>query len=340
MKNRPQTPISNRGFDAQFLGTVPYHNCLILDGVIASIDSVRIKYTYAKTVFNFDTKQRSDTLHHLLNSLTDTARWMAGRYDVRVSECGFRIGNYQNTVTYTLPDGHSFAVLAGRYNYDSSVKQVAPEIIFDFNPNKIPENIWMEIAGLLASMAKEISVQRFDLAMDFPISRDQLKLIQRPGSGYQRFVSKEGAVTEYTGERSHHAAVKLYDKGADLGVDLTCTRLEITIDPKRFKTTTDLFPEIHSLSPLELTMDFDALPFPLQAVILHPDLYDRLRATTSRNTWAKYMKLLDEYEANAGRSNSTRHTLSADQHKHIDIYVRERLNEFICAGTILSTIQS
>ena len=99
-------------------------------------------------------------------------------------------------------------------------------------------------------------------------------------------------------------------------------------------------PEIHSLSPLELTMDFDALPFPLQAVILHPDLYDRLRATTSRNTWAKYMKLLDEYEANAGRSNSTRHTLSADQHKHIDIYVRERLNEFICAGTILSTIQS
>lgn len=340
MRKQSQTPNSNRGFDAQFLGSVPYHNCLILDGVIASIDSVRIKYTYPKTVFNFDTKQRSDTLHHLLNTLTDTGRWMAGRYDVRVSESSFRIGNYQNTVTYTLPDGHSFAVLAGRYNFDSSVKQVAPEIVLDFNPNKIPENIWREIATLLAPMAQEITVQRFDLALDFPISRELLQLVQRPGSGYQKFVSRDGAVTEYTGERSHHAAVKLYDKGADLGVDLTCSRLEITIDPNKFKSSKDLFPEVLSLAPLELSMDFDALPFQVQAVILHPDLYDRLKATTSRNTWSKYKKLLDEYEANAGQGNKTRHTLSTEQHKKIDLYVREYLFDFICAGRLTSTLQS
>lgn len=340
MKIQDQTPISNRGFDAQILGTVPYNNCLILDKIIASIDSVRIKYTYPKTIFDPNKKQRFDMLHHKLYTLTDTARWMTGRYDVKVSESGFRIGNYQNTVTYTLPNGNSFAILAGRYNYDSSVKQVAPEIIFDFNPNKIPERIWREIADLLAPMAREISVQRFDLAIDFPIARDQLQLIQRPGSGYQQFVSKEGAITEYTGDRSHHAAVKLYDKGADLGIDLICTRLEITIDPKRFKSVKDLYPEILSLAPLELTMDFDALPFPLQAVILHPDLYDRLKATTSRNTWSKYKKLLDEYEAKAGNAGTAHLILTDDQRKGIDQYIRDRLCDLMHGEALRSKIQS
>ena len=340
MRKQAQTPNSNRGFDAQFLSIVPYHNCLILDGIIASNDSVRVKFTYSKTHFDFDTKQRSDTLDHLLGNLTGTGRWMAGRYDIRTSESSFRIGNYQHTVQYTLPDGNSFAVLAGRHTFDSSMKQVAPEIVLDFNPNKIPENIWREIADLLAPTAQEISVQRFDLALDFPIKRDRLQLVQRPGSGYQKFVAKDGAITEYTGERSHHAAVKLYDKSADLGAELDCTRLEITIDPGKFKSVNGLFPEVLSLAPLEVTMDFDSLPFSVKAVILHPDLYECLKASVNRNTWAKYKKQLDEYEACAGRDNSTRLALPQDQCMQIDLYVRECLSNFISAGSITSKLQS
>ena len=44
MENQPLTPYSNRGFNAQFLSIVPYSNPLLLDGVIASIDSLRIKF--------------------------------------------------------------------------------------------------------------------------------------------------------------------------------------------------------------------------------------------------------------------------------------------------------
>ena len=48
MENQPLTPYSNRGFNAQFLSIVPYSNPLLLDGVIASVDSLRIKFTYLK----------------------------------------------------------------------------------------------------------------------------------------------------------------------------------------------------------------------------------------------------------------------------------------------------
>ena len=48
MENHPETPISNRGFNAQFLSIVPYSPPLLLDGVIASVDSLRIKFTYPK----------------------------------------------------------------------------------------------------------------------------------------------------------------------------------------------------------------------------------------------------------------------------------------------------
>ena len=235
MKNSTQTPISNRGFDAQFLCMIPRYNSLILDGIVASIDSIRIKFSYRTKTFDHRSNESIDTLTLLLRSLTSESLWMIGDFDIDAGrDTNFKIGNYKRTVTYKLSDGNSFAVLVGRYCFDSSVKQVAPEVIIDFNPNKIPERIWKRITSILAPLAQKIEVQRFDLAVDLPIMRNQLELVQRPGSGYQKFISSDGqAVTEYTGERSHHAGIKLYDKGADLGLsDLTCTRCEITIEPK------------------------------------------------------------------------------------------------------------
>ena len=291
-----KTPISNRGFVAQFVGTIPYHDPLILDEVIASVDSVRLKFVYRKTGYDFDKCRRFDTLDQQLFELTSEKLFMDGLFDIGVSrECGFRIGNYMRTVTYTLPDGNSFAVLVGRFSFNANVKMVEPEIIMDFNPNKVDRFAWRRIFDILRIGAQKISVQRYDLAIDIPTVRKSLHLEQRPGSGYEKFVSKSGAITEYTGERSHHAAVKLYDKGADLGVDLVCTRLEITIDPAKFKGIKKLLPVISSMAPVELSMDFWNLPFEVKAVILHPDLYDVLKASVSRNTFPKYKQMISDY---------------------------------------------
>lgn len=320
---QPKTPISNRGFDAQFLGTIPYQDPLVLDGMITSIDSVRIKYTYSKTAYDFESRERFDTLNRLLYELTSDSLFMLGQFDIELGrEASFKIGRYMRTITYRLSNGDSFSVLVGRFCYDSTVKLIAPDVIMDVNPNKIPANIWHRIARILASTAQSVSVLRFDLAIDIPIARDQMQLLQRPGSGFEKFVDKNGGMTEYTGERSHHAAIKLYDKGADLEVpDLTCTRCEITIDPVKFKGIAALWPSILSLSPLDLSIDFADLPFDVKAVILHPDLHDMLKASVSRNTWPKHKRMIDNF-------GKTYFTLSDDQTKKIDQYVRNSLLRF------------
>lgn len=334
MKNQPKTPISNRGFNAQFLCIAPLHNPLILDRVITSIDSIRIKYTYPKTISNPETFERFDTLDYLMEELTSIPLWMTGKIDLKTYESRFKMGNYMYTVNYACPGDSSFSVLVGRFNTSEKsvgqafdpARRVTYDVVMDFNPNKVPGDAWQTIAGILAPLSLTTSVVRFDLAMDFAMARNDLSLIQRPGSGYQCFIDNDGVKTEYTGKRSQHGAIKLYDKGADLDhPELNISRCEITIDPKRFKTVKDMFPEIRTFSPVELSMDFSSLPFPVQSVILHPDLYDLLKQSVHPNTWRKYKAMIQDY-------GQTYLSPTEEQFKEIDRYIHTQMFVYKNAG--------
>lgn len=335
MKNTAKTPNSNRGFNAQFLSFAPLTDPLVFDRVVASIDSVRIKYTYPKHLCNPKTFARTDTLAHLFDQLNSIPRWLgnghevtAGRYDIHTNYCAFKIGNYSHTLKYTLPNNDGFAVLLGRYHADKDGRYTMPEAILDFNPNKVPADIWHEVVSILAPLAISTTIQRFDLALDFDSPRSELQLVERPGSRYQQ-IREKGTLTEYTGERQHHGAIKLYDKGAELGhPEFNVSRCEITIDPKRLKSVKDLFPEIRTTAPLELTLGFSELPFPVQAVILHPELADLLKASCSPNTWRKHKAMIEGY-------GKTYYTLTDDQYRDIDTFVRNRLKEFTDYGNLI-----
>lgn len=338
-RSTPQTPNSNRGLDAQILCGIPRFDPLVLDGVIASVDSVRMKFIFATSCYDFETHERCDTLVKVLYALTDLSLWNEGLFDVEVlPERNFKCGAYRNTLRFTHPDGWSFAVLVGRYctagtangSGFNTARQIAAEAVMDFNPNKVPGKAWERIAGILRNWAVSLpTVQRFDLAMDFPVERGSLALQQRPGSGYEKFVDSRGAATEYTGERSHHAAVKLYDKAAEAGIDTDCTRLEITVETKKFKGVADLFPTILSTAPLDLSVDFSDLPFQVQAVLIHPDLYPVLKASVNRNTWRKYDAMIQEYSRAHG---NTVLALSTAQQTEIDRYIRSYLARLV-SGT-------
>lgn len=317
-----QTPISNRGLPAQNLCIPPYYRPLMLDGVTASIDNLRIKFNYSRSCYDFTNNKRIDTMAALLDDLTSVPLFMEGQLDPKLKESNFRIGNYAHTITYKLADGSSFAVLVGRYDCKESNRQIAAEAVMDFNPNKIPAKAWKRIMGILAGRACSACVQRFDLALDFPILRNNLKLVQRPGSRYQLLSDSSYTKTEYTGERSHHAAVKLYDKAAELDLPTPCTRLEITIEHSKFKGLAKLMPEIISLAPLELSMELDKLDSVVQAIIIHPDLYERMMHSVSRNTWGKHKRELKDYHTNNG---GFFFTIPADQLKQIDKHIHTYL---------------
>ena len=324
MSATTQTPISNRGLPAQFLCMPPYYKPLCLAGVTASVDNVRMKFVYAKSAYDFVANKRIDSIEALCEELTSISLYMEGVLDPTHSTCNFRVGNYAHTITYKLADGKTFAVLIGRYDYKESKNQVAAEAVIDFNPNKVPARAWKQITGILAARAISVCVVRFDLALDLPIQRSVLQLVQRPGSQYHMLSDEEYTQTEYTGQRSHHAAVKLYDKAAELKLPVPCTRLEITIERSRFKTLQQLMPDIISLAPLELSWSFDELPPIVQAVIIHPDLYERMHQSVSRNTWAKYKRLLEAYKPG---DSGFFFALPEDQIMQIERYVRSYIAE-------------
>ncbi len=330
-----QTPISNRGLPAQFLCIPPYYNPLMLAGVTASIDNLRIKFNYSRSSYDFNENKRLNTMIELLGDLTSVPLYMEGELDPHHAESRFRIGNYAHNITYKLTDGSSFAVLVGRYDYKESAQQIAAEAVMDFNPNKIPATAWKRIMGILASRACSASIQRFDLALDFPILRNNLQLVQRPGSRYQLLSDAQYTKTEYTGERSHHAAVKLYDKAAELALPTPCTRLEITIDHSKFKGIAKLMPEIISLAPLELSLELDKLSPIVQAIIIHPDLYERMMLSVSRNTWAKHKRELERYSTSSG---GFFFTIPTDQFKQIDKYIHTYLADIAKAYLQLEVI--
>lgn len=343
MKNQPKTPISNRGFDAQFLSIAPYSNPLHLDGLIASIDSIRVKFTYRQFYTDPITDERKDTFTWLLDQLNNTADWLNGAYDVHTTESRFKIGNYAYTVHYDLQDS-SFAVLIGRYTTPNNAVgqpycktgRYVYEAVMDFNPNKVSPDVWHGVMGILSAYSLSCTVQRFDLALDFPIARNDLQLVQRPGSLYHRLVDPKGVRTEYTGERQHHAAVKLYDKAADLGLpDSRCTRCELTLVPGKYKSVGDVFPKILSMAPVELSLDFSELDFHVQAVILHPDLYDILKASTSPNTFRKYDKQIREYSRLNSQQCQTYLELTDDQVQQIDRYVQQYTTQIITANQLV-----
>ena len=319
MSTDAEKPNSNRRFHSQIL-RISYHNPLSFPDMIVSIDNVRIRYTYRKKTYVHDLGKQVDILEYLFSELNSESLYMSFPIDVHHREMNFRIGCYQHTISYHLDDGNSFAILLGRYTVNVSEKGLAPEVVLDFNPNKTIGPLIKRILGILYAHALEVSVQRFDLAIDFFVQRETLSLVRNPRSGYQKFIDQHGVITEYTGKRSHHGAVKLYDKAAEVGISHPLTRLEITIDWSKFSSVIVLMPSILSTAPLEFNFGFDALPFPIKAVLIHPDLYDVLKKSVAPNTWTKYKSII---QAN----DQVNFTVPQDRLKQIDTYICKYIAE-------------
>ena len=112
-----------------------------------SLDNVRMKFTYKYKRYDFEK-------HEAVNSI-DLYSIMLDRLffegcDIKWHQCDFfKIGNYVRTCAISGIDpfsgAWSCAVMIGRYTFDSTCKQIAPEIVFDFNPNKVPDDVSAEI---------------------------------------------------------------------------------------------------------------------------------------------------------------------------------------------------
>ncbi len=274
-----------------------------------------MKFTYKYKNFNFDKCEPVLAVEQLYNRI-DSLFFHRDGFDICWAACeSFKIGNYVRTARISGLNW-SCAVLLGRYAFDSSCRNIAPEAVLDFNPNKVPEEWYSNILCLLRDGALSCEISRYDVAFDFPMDRGEVTLIPNDRQSYKQFKESSKGTTEYQGERSHHAAMKLYDKTKESGLDVPVTRCEITVDGSFCGSLKKLFPTLTTYRNLQLDTAFADLPFEVKACLAHPDLIPMLQSSVSRNTWSKLKALLTTY----GTAE-----LSPGSWRDIDTFVRSAL---------------
>lgn len=259
-----------------------------------SIDNVRMKFSYKYKNYDFEKHEAVATIDLLSQALD---RLFFDHCEVVWHHCDFfKIGNYVRTCALSGIDPHSgewsCAVMIGRYTFDNACKLIAPEIVFDFNPNKVPMHRYAQIIGILKTGALHVMITRYDLAFDFPIPRDHVTLIPTDRQGYRLFRDPLKGTTEYQGERSNHAAMKLYDKTKESSLSVPVTRCEITVKGDYTSSIEHLFPALVVLGDLQMDTGFADLPFHVVACLIHPDVIPILKSKVDHKTWKKYRDMI------------------------------------------------
>lgn len=122
----------------------------------------------------------------------------------------------------------------------------------EFNPNKVGAQAEKLIGKLGSCYVRGVS-SRYDLAIDVPIPRDELRVI-KDQRVYECVVSD--SLTEYLGQRNKPGRVKVYDKQKEAGLSFPLTRIELTCDGS---WTTDRVVEQLPLCYAYGNKDFDTL---------------------------------------------------------------------------------
>lgn len=258
-----------------------------------SVDNIRLKFVYKYQRYSWE-KGFSVLSIDSISTTIDNLMFIFPDFDWQWSyKDFFKIGAYCRTCRVSGLDW-SFALLFGRYTYDSACRNVAPEVIFDYNPNKVPANVIQQFLLILQDRAMSCDLVRFDVAFDFPVSRDNVFFVRSSDSRrVYRLFDDGGAVTEYEGARASHGAIKVYDKTLESGLSVPVSRCEITVSGGKVDALPSLFPRMYSFSGYQSDFQFYALPFQVRACVIHPDLLDDMLAGCSRNTRKKYLALLD-----------------------------------------------
>ena len=306
---------------ASLYAGIPYG--LYLDTSVGrcSVDNIRIKFTYKFRSYDWNKHCVVPAVDYISNLLdlydifakypTADVSWMYRDF--------FKIGSYCRTACISGL-GWSCAVLIGRYCYDSSFKLVAPEAVFDFNPNKVPMDVIARVVSLLRDTAIDVKVVRYDVAFDLPMARDDVILVRQDLRRSYRLFLDGGGKTEYLGARSSHGALKLYDKTVESDLSVPVTRAEITVEAASFTSMRDVFPALYSFAGYQLDVDFSSLPFQVQTCVLHPDMIPVLRSTCSANTYRKYLSQINSL---------SQCVLCPDDFRSVDAFVVSALAKYM-----------
>lgn len=149
----------------------------------------------------------------------------------------------------------------------------------ELNPNKcMPCDFVSGLFALLRFYSKFVEVGEYDIAVDFPFSRDLLYLVKDKRK-YQTIFNSAVDKTEYLGSRHEHGFCKLYNKQKESKLDFPLTRFEITCTRLKASAVVDSLPTIYiqrdQLSMVDMKLT-DTDMFILKTLISEPSRLSEL----------------------------------------------------------------
>jgi len=119
----------------------------------------------------------------------------------------------------------------GKYNSFDKVTRtwdVLPMLRIEVNVNKHFETpAFKELLVWIKNNCTDGVLKKYDLALDVPCAMDKIQILDsRKAPGLYRG-------TVYRGARSHHGFMKIYNKAKEQKLDMTLTRIEHTLDPRK-----------------------------------------------------------------------------------------------------------
>lgn len=194
-----------------------FNEVITADGLTISVDMITADYYIGNVSTRSDFELFLRSLPFKYN--VDTEFW----------EC-HKIGRYRGNYTVKLSDRNSFYIGVAL----NGLKTEWGKCRIEFNPNKVASHqILLYILGWLNSHTRPMhrSIRRFDLAIDVPISRLDVRLLKDRRIYSERKYGEEW--TEYLGAKSSSVGrCKLYNKTIESKLNYPLTRLELTLNPE------------------------------------------------------------------------------------------------------------
>lgn len=204
------------------------------NGIIYSVDMIRLSITYFtdKTQMLCDWLSKYEFGGNVVITYYESFKFLTYRHLWKI-ECKY-VDIVNEMCTFTL--GMDF----------NGYKQERDKGFIEFNPNKcMNSKPFQEMLEAIRRASLEMSLARYDLAIDIPTERRNVRLV-RDRRKYE-LIENKGALTEYLGVRNEGGFVKLYDKQKESDLNYILTRLEITLDSK--KQLHEVFPTVYIVEP-------------------------------------------------------------------------------------------
>lgn len=208
-------------------------------GLTLSVDKVVLDY-------RIPSPEVRSALAHLMSQFFNRFH-----VDVKTYE-SLKLGTFHSNVSIALDDNTSFFLGIGL----NAEKTHWDQCRLEFNPNKVAQHqAFLHVLSWLNShtILSRRTVKRFDLAIDIPVDRQDVRLIKDRRVYQERRHGREW--TEYLGANSSTVGrCKLYNKTAEAHLTYPLTRFEITLNPATPHDKLPL-PKVYYINTAQIQLD-------------------------------------------------------------------------------------